>query len=286
MALAAAAGLPAAASIRGRQEETAVNTLRFESISHVLLDIEGTTCPVSFVKDTLFPYAARQLEEYLNAHAAEHAIQQVLAELQHLWRGDPDPQAQSLRCAAERMPPAGTKTHAIEPKTVLPYLQWLITADRKLTPLKDLQGRIWREGYDRGELQGPLFADVSPALHAWAARGLVLAVYSSGSVQAQKLLYGHSSSGDLRSLFSHWFDTKTGSKQDASSYTRISDVMGTAAEHVLFISDAIAELHAASAAGMSVIFSKRDGNPEQDGCSYPCTSSLATIQFNDQISIA
>jgi enolase-phosphatase E1 len=259
-----------------------MNSLRFDSISHVLLDIEGTTCPVSFVTDTLFPYAARQLETYLNAHAGEEAIQALLAEVEQLWREDPDPQAQRLRMEAGAESDGVAASDAIEPRSVLPYLRWLIAADRKLTPLKDLQGRIWAEGYARGELYGPLFADVPPALQAWAAQGLVLAVYSSGSIQAQQLLYGHSSGGDLRFLFSHWFDTKTGRKQAASSYTRICEVMQISAQRVLFISDAIAELDAASAAGLKVVFSKRDGNPEQNPGSYPCMSTLTAIQINSQ----
>ncbi len=254
-------------------------------IQHVLLDIEGTTCPVSFVADTLFPYAARQLETYLNSHAGEEAIQLLLAELRQLWSEDPDPQAQRLRREAEVEPAGGAATAAIAPQTVLPYLHWLIAADRKITPLKDLQGRIWAEGYERGELHGPLFADVPPALYSWAAQGLVLAVYSSGSIQAQQLLYGHSSVGDLRCLFSHWFDTKTGPKQEASSYTRICEVMQTPADRVIFISDAITELDAASSAGLKVIFSKRTGNPEQNPSSYPWISSLAAIQISSQVFI-
>ena len=258
------------------------NMITLTGIQHVLLDIEGTTCPMSFVADTLFPYAARQLETYLNAHAGEESIQALLAELIQLWSEDPDPQAQRLRREAGLEPAGGAATAAIATQTVLPYMHWLIAADRKITPLKDLQGRIWAEGYERGELHGPLFADVPPALHSWAAQGLVLAVYSSGSIQAQQLLYGHSSVGDLRCLFSHWFDTKTGPKQEASSYTKICEVMKISADRVLFISDAITELDAASAAGLKVIFSKRAGNPEQNPSSYPWISSLTAIQIGNQ----
>lgn len=261
-----------------------MNNLRFDSISHVLLDIEGTTCPVSFVSDTLFPYAASQLETYLNAHSGEAAIQALLAEVEQLWGEDTDPQAQRLHRDAKRNAWADDGINSIEPRSVIPYLQWLILADRKLTPLKDLQGRIWAEGYARGALHGPLFEDVLPALQAWAAQGLALAVYSSGSIQAQQLLYGHSNGGDLRFLFSHWFDTRTGRKQEVSSYTRICELMQTSAERVLFISDAIAELDAASAAGINAIFSKRAGNPEQNPGRYPWISSLASIHVcNDNI---
>jgi enolase-phosphatase E1 len=130
--------------------------------------------------------------------------------------------------------------------------------------LKDLQGRIWRSGYNRGELIAPLFDDVPDALRRWHQRGLTLAVYSSGSVAAQELLYGHSQAGDLRALFSHWFDTRIGYKQNAESYTVIAEQMQVAPKHVLFISDAVSELEAADSIGMAVLFSDREGNPTHE----------------------
>jgi enolase-phosphatase E1 len=257
-----------------------MNSLRYEAISHVLLDIEGTTCPVSFVADTLFPYATHHLETYLQAHAEERVIQELLIELTNRWSKDPEPIAQRLWREAGLELTEGGGMKARDWQTMLPYLRWLMASDRKLTPLKDLQGRIWEEGYAKGDLQAPLFADVAPSLQGWAAQGLVLAVYSSGSVPAQQLLYGHSSAGDCRPLFSHWFDTRTGSKQEASSYSKICELMQTSPDSVLFISDANRELQAASGAGMRVIFSKRDGNPEQNCGSYPCLTSLDAIQIN------
>jgi enolase-phosphatase E1 len=243
-------------------------------IRHILLDIEGTTCPVRFVSETLFPYAAERMGEFLASREGDPEVQELVSRVVQAWGDDPDPAAQALFQAAP--------SDASPSRRVLPYLHWLIQQDRKLTPLKDLQGLIWEEGYESGALQGPLYPDVAPALRRWQRAGLGLAVYSSGSVKAQQLIYGHSRDGDLRFLFSHWFDTRTGPKQEASSYTRICEVMQTPAERVLFISDAIAELDAASAAGLAVIFSKRDGNPEQNPSSYAWISSLMAIQISNQ----
>ncbi|MBM5814299.1 MAG: acireductone synthase [Cyanobacteria bacterium M_DeepCast_100m_m1_067] len=226
------------------------NQLRRQGVTHVLLDIEGTTCPVSFVSSTLFPYAAEQLEVFLEGHHNDPAVKTLLGEVDAAWQQDADPEAQALR-----------QQGAIN---VVPYLQWLIRRDRKLTPLKDLQGLVWEQGYRSGALTGPLFADVPGALRSWHGAGLVLAVYSSGSVAAQRLIYGHSNAGDLRSLFSHWFDTRIGPKQTPESYATIADQLGVAPEQVLFVSDALTECQAAAAAGMQVVFSDREGNPGRD----------------------
>ncbi len=244
---------------------------RFTGISHLLLDIEGTTCPVSFVGHTLFPYAARRLEGFLREQTANPQVQQLLGEAEQAWQQDPDPQAQSL----------WQRRHqgAADRGEVSAYLQLLIAQDRKLTALKDLQGLIWREGYASGALVAPLFADVAPALQCWHHQGLTLAVYSSGSVPAQQLLYGHTSQGDLRPLFSHWFDTRTGPKQAADSYTAIARAMGTRPGQVLFISDASRECGAARQSGMDVLFSARAGNPEQQGEGLARVSSFSSLSF-------
>lgn len=215
----------------------------------LLLDIEGTTCPVSFVAETLFPYASRHLGAFLQTHGEEEPVRQLLAAVNKAWDDDTDLQARSLR--AEESGP-------------LAYLQLLIRQDRKLTALKDLQGLVWRAGYDRGDLQAPLYSDVPDALRRWHATGVALAVYSSGSVAAQQLLYGHSTAGDLRPLFQHWFDTRIGPKQKASSYGCIGATLQRPTSEVLFISDALPECEAAAASGMAVLFSDREGNPQRN----------------------
>jgi enolase-phosphatase E1 len=250
-----------------------MNKILWEGVSHVLLDIEGTTCPVSYVAETLFPYASANLAPYLEAHQQEAKIRALIQELETLWQQDTDQEARDLlshsRQSAEQKSVGG----------ILPYLQLLIRCDRKVTPLKDLQGKIWAEGYARGELVGPLFDDVPTSLRRWQQEGMVLAVYSSGSIAAQQLIYQHSNNGDLRSLFSHWFDTHTGSKHEPSSYTLIAELMGCAPQTILFVSDSHSELQAASQSGLQVVCSLRETGGSEKTKIYP------TIQDFNQISL-
>jgi enolase-phosphatase E1 len=242
------------------------STMKREGISHVLLDIEGTTCPVSFVAGTLFPYATKHLESFVQTHRGEPEIGKLLAAAEETWKQDCNPEAQQLLA---------------EPGAdVITYLQLLIKQDRKLPELKDLQGLLWAKGYASGDLEGPLFHDVAPALRRWHQQGVGLAVYSSGSIAAQQLLYGHSTDGDLRNLFSHWFDTRTGAKQHVASYRAISQAMGVGSSKVLFISDSLLECEAAHAAEMQVLFSDRDGNPGRDNGSFERIRSYADLQVN------
>jgi enolase-phosphatase E1 len=240
--------------------------------THLLLDIEGTTCPVSFVAEVLFPYARQALAPFLQQHGAEPAVAALVQEVETAWRQDPHPEAQALWASQGQRPP---QTSA---ERVVPYLQWLIDHDIKLTPLKDLQGRVWAEGYGTGTITAPLFADVAEALRRWHGAGLALAVYSSGSVPAQQLLYRHSDSGDLTGLFSHWFDTRVGAKQQVDSYRQIAEAMGVEASRVLFISDALGELEAAHGAGMAVLLSDRPGNPNRDSGPFERISDYRQLQ--------
>jgi enolase-phosphatase E1 len=243
-----------------------------EAISHVLLDIEGTTCPMSFVSDNLFPYAARELGPYLERHSHEAGVEKLVQAVIQAWQQDSDPKAKELWKQAQEgtLPQAGNQTAMpLEGKTIEPYLQWLIAIDRKLTPLKELQGLVWADGYAKGELIGDLFEEAPATLRHWHQQGLVLAVYSSGSVTAQKLLYGHSQAGDLRPLFRHWFDTHTGGKHEVDSYTRICTAMEVEPQRVLFISDSEAEIQAAKAANLRVILSERDGSLISGASSSP-----------------
>jgi 2,3-diketo-5-methylthio-1-phosphopentane phosphatase/methylthioribulose-1-phosphate dehydratase len=247
-------------------EPESLQPQRCEGLDHVLLDIEGTTCPLTFVSEVLFPYAADRLESYLRQHEQDDELQQLLADVRSAWQVDAEATAAGLPFVA------GTP--------VAPYLRWLISVDRKLTALKDLQGLIWSDGYACGALQGPLFADVAPALRRWKRQGLGLSVYSSGSVAAQQLLYGYSQAGDLRGLFEGWFDTRTGAKQEASSYAAIATKLGIPAERVLFISDSNAELHAARTAGMQVLFSHRRGNGQQPEVGFEKIDAFSTLQLS------
>lgn len=188
----------------------------------ILTDIEGTTSAIAFVKETLFPFAQAELDAFLDARGAEPEVAAILAE---------------VAAAAPGEAPRATLRHWME-------------QDAKVTPLKTLQGLIWRAGYADGRLRGHLWPDVAPCLRAWARAGLRLAVYSSGSVEAQRLLFGHSVAGDLIPLFAGFFDTKVGGKRDVASYATIAKGLNLPAGEILFLSDVVEELDAAAAAGL------------------------------------
>jgi enolase-phosphatase E1 len=212
-----------------------------------LLDIEGTTTPVDFVYKTLFPFARRALPDYLQRAAqgpAAAALRDDATFLAEEYAAD---------LAAGRSPPAWDDRPS--PSSVLPYLLWLMDHDRKSRGLKSLQGRIWEQGYRSGALQGEIYPDVQPALHRWRDRGARIFIYSSGSVLAQKLLFGHlpAPAGDLTPLFAGHFDTEVGAKRESSSYATIASRIGVPAAEILFLSDTPEELHAARAAGMSAL---------------------------------
>ena len=191
-------------------------------LAAVVTDIEGTTTPIAFVRDTLFPFARSRLPAFLRAHATDAAVAAELAEVR-------------------RMAPDA------EPLDTL--LHWM-DIDAKLTPLKSLQGMIWREGYASGALKGAIYPDVPETLRRWKTAGLRLFVYSSGSVDAQKQLFGRSVAGDLTGLFDGFFDTRIGPKREPDSYGRLAIGIGLPPSEVLFLSDVEDELDAASAAGL------------------------------------
>ena len=155
----------------------------------------------------------------------------------------------------------------------LDHLLALMNADAKDTTLKDIQGRIWAEGYAAGDLRGHVYPDADEALRRWHGAGLALAVFSSGSVAAQKLIFGHSDHGDLSPLFSGWFDTTTGPKREVRSYVLIADALGVPPADVLFLSDIAAETDAAKAAGMRALLIDREGGAGD-------VASFAEIELN------
>jgi enolase-phosphatase E1 len=193
----------------------------------ILTDIEGTTSAIAFVKDVLFPYADAHLDAYVAAHREEPVVAGALREAA-ICAGEPD--ADEAR--------------------VLEHLHLWIAEDRKITPLKTLQGLIWNEGYARTGLQGHVYPDVPPVLAAWRSAGIELYIYSSGSVVAQKTLFAHTFVGDLTPLFAGYFDTTIGAKREPESYAAIVAETGFLPGEMLFLSDVEAELDAAQAAGL------------------------------------
>jgi enolase-phosphatase E1 len=197
----------------------------------VLVDIEGTTSTIAFVHEVLFPYADEHLDAYVAAHREDPDVAQALIDAAQLAGLEPD----------------------VDDATVLAHLHAWIAEDRKATPLKTLQGLIWAEGYAENGLRGHVYPDAAAGLRRWHDAGLALYVYSSGSVEAQRVLFANSVHGDLTPLFSGNFDTAVGSKRASASYSVIADVIGFAPGDVVFLSDVDAELDAARRAGMQTM---------------------------------
>ncbi len=202
----------------------------------VLTDIEGTTSSLSFVKDVLFPYARRAIPAYVRAHRHDAGVAAVLSEVRRHERDSP-----------------------LDEDAVIGLLLRWMDEDRKVTPLKALQGYVWREGYRSGAFQGHVYDDAVRCLRRWHAEGLGLFVFSSGSVEAQRLLFQHSTHGDLTEIFSGFFDTTSGGKREASSYTAIARAIRAQPSEILFLSDTPEELDAAREAGMVTTWLHRGG---------------------------
>ena len=198
-------------------------------IRAIVTDIEGTTTPIAFVHEVLFPYARARLAAFCLSHADEPQVASALAAAREL-AGTPD------------LPLDGTITL---------LTQWM-DEDRKAGPLKTLQGMIWQAGYEEGVLKGQVYEDAAALLICWQTQGIRLYVYSSGSVAAQKLIFGFSDKGDLTPLFSGYFDTAIGAKVEAASYAAIAKAIGFAPAEILFLTDMQAEVDAARAAGLTV----------------------------------
>ncbi|MQU06788.1 acireductone synthase [Pseudomonas helleri] len=205
-------------------------------IKAILTDIEGTTSAVSFVFDVLFPFAAKHLPDFVREHAETPDVAKQLGAVR-LDSGEPE----------------------ADVGRVIEILQQWIAEDRKATPLKALQGMIWKQGYEAGELKGHVYPDAVEALKAWHEKGYDLYVYSSGSIQAQQLIFGCSEAGDLTPLFSGYFDTTSGPKREAQSYRHITEAIGCPAGKILFLSDIVEELDAAQQAGMQTCGLAREG---------------------------
>jgi enolase-phosphatase E1 len=222
-----------------------------------LLDVEGTVAPISFVYEQLFPYARAHIAAFLKQHLNRQDVQDDLKLLAEENRAELSPAELSQ----------ASPTHGIEIRNELharAYLLWLMDQDRKSTALKSLQGKIWKVGFESGELKGTLFADVPAAFARWSSRGKI-AIYSSGSVEAQRLLFRHSIYGDLTPSIAGYFDTRTGIKTAPASYAAISAELGVDPCQALFFSDVVRELDPAREAGLDTRLVMREGNaPVED----------------------
>ncbi|MGH7521363.1 MAG: acireductone synthase [Gemmatimonadales bacterium] len=234
-------------------------TPHLNEIRVILLDIEGTTTPIEFVHQVLFPYARAHIHEHLDAHD--------IAVLRAEYRAEP----------ADAGLPAWDR--ADDAESAEAYVYWLMDRDRKSTGLKALQGRIWEAGYRAGELKGKgeVYPDVRPALMRWKQAGKAIAIFSSGSVQAQRNLFANTTDGDLSPFLSAYFDTTTGPKRAAGSYGKIAAALRHPPGDVLFISDVTAELDAARQAGMRTTLCVRDGRTGTAATDHPRIRSFDEV---------
>ena len=214
-------------------------------IRAVLTDIEGTTSAIAFVKETLFPFAAEALDGFLDAQGQAPDVQAVLAAV-------PGPDRRAT-------------------------LRGWMAEDAKVTPLKTLQGMIWRAGFEDGRLKGHLWPDVPGCLRAWAEAGITLAVYSSGSVEAQRLLFRHSQAGNLEPLFRGFFDTRIGAKRDAAAYAAIAAALDCPTGEILFLSDVAEELDAAAQQGLQTCQLVRAADGTQPCGRHPAADGFPAV---------
>lgn len=203
-------------------------------VSAVLTDIEGTTTSLSFVKDVLFPYSRERIRAFISLNSEQPEVQVAIREV------------------------ASEARLSIEPDAICNQLLTWIDEDKKIKPLKTLQGLIWEHGYQQGDFYGHVYEDAYLRLSEWHTQGLTLGIFSSGSCKAQQLLFGHTPFGDLTPLFDFYFDTQMGTKQSPEAYLKIAEAMATPPPSILFLSDIEAELDAASSVGYKTILLQRD----------------------------
>ena len=254
-------GVPAA--LHGTDLHTPPVGIALKRLGAVLLDIEGTTTPIEFVHETLFGYARARVSGFLERHWTEPDVRADVARL-------------AAEHAAESSQPAPPPWQQ-DISAVTAYINWLMERDRKSTGLKSLQGKIWEEGYRSGELRSEVYPDVRPALERWTRAGTQVAIFSSGSIQAQQSLFRHTAAGDLTGFIGAYFDTTTGPKNSAESYARIAASLKRPAWDICFVSDVVAELDAARSAGMQTALCARAPGPA------PVAGPIAVIHTFDQL---
>ncbi len=247
------------------------------AVRGILLDIEGTTSSISFVHDVMFPYVLQRLDGFVQQQwdraDVQAACQQLAADAGHT--------SLDQWCSTQAAGQSGGDTRQRAQRLVIEEVRSLMSSDIKATGLKALQGLIWHDGFHSGELQAHVYADVLPAIRAWRAAGIDVRIYSSGSIAAQKLFFGHiDGHGDCLTLFSGHYDTTIGGKKERESYVRIAADWGLNPAQILFISDIAAELQAAADAGLQTRASVRPGN-----AALPDDCSALQIDSFDQVAI-
>lgn len=241
----------------------------------ILVDIEGTTTSVSFVKDVLFPYVRENLNKYIESKWEDEEFKKDFEKLKEQAKKDEEDKVDGV------VPIAGANTDE-EKKSLVKNILWQMDGDRKTGALKQLQGHIWREAYNSGAVKAHVYEDVPKALEAWTNDGKKVYVYSSGSVEAQKLLFGHTAHGDLLKYFSGYFDTEVGGKQESSSYKNILNKIGAEPSSVIFLTDVVKEAAAAKETGLSAMLLEREGNTpltDEDKVTFTSVKSFLDLTF-------
>jgi enolase-phosphatase E1 len=246
--------------LHGTRVLSAPDRVDLKQVGAVLLDIEGTTTPIDFVHKTLFGYARARVTEFLRRHWNDPEISADIARLQDEHAAD-----------TSRAVPSSWRNDV---DGVADYAHWLMDQDRKSTGLKSLQGRIWEEGYRAGDLKGEVYPDVLPALERWRSQRIQIAIFSSGSVQAQQSLFSSTAAGDLTRFISAYFDTTTGPKNAAQSYAGIAKALGHSPTELLFVSDVVAELDAAKTAGLQTALCVRQLGSTGPATRHPVISTF------------
>ena len=231
-------------------------TYKKKLIKTILTDIEGTTTDINFIREVLFPYSAKRLSDWVYNHLEMQIVRDILQKVREI---SDQPNLNLENCLSQ-------------------LIAWH-AEDRKITPLKTLQGLIWQEGYSRGEIKAHLYPDAIEYLQNWYSTGLTLAVFSSGSITAQKLLFRNTLTGDLNSLFSMYFDTNIGSKIESKSYSVIAHELSVLPQEILFLSDSSKELAAANAAKLNVCGLNRQNTTVTNNCMYVEDFSQIPLKF-------
>jgi enolase-phosphatase E1 len=239
------------------------------NVQALLLDIEGTTTPVEFVYEVLFPFARQHIREFTWRHSQSKEVRADIDALKALHRADKE--------KGDEPPVWQDDSIDSQVESVTRYVHWLMDQDRKAMALKSLQGKIWEEGYLSGRLRGEVYPDVLPAFVRWTKQKRAIYIFSSGSVLAQKLLFAHTTAGDLTRYISGHFDTTTGAKTAPASYQSISAKIGSPPTQILFVSDVAAELDAAHDAGMRTALCVRPGNRETESATHTLINTFNLV---------
>ena len=226
--------------------------ITLNSISACLFDIEGTTTPISFVHETLFPYSKKRLKQFLKTLEFDKSLESDLIEENSSDLSKENYKESILDSNQE-----------IDKNKLESYLNFLIRVDRKSKPLKEIQGKIWRDGYESGELKSIIYADVKLFFEKLKELDKKIYIYSSGSVEAQKLIFKYSKLGDLSIYIHDYFDTNIGGKKEPESYSKILANINIPAKELVFFTDVKEEADAASYNKIKSYIMNRPGNKKQ-----------------------